>query len=80
MSDTTGIIQANYAVTGMTCGHCVSSVTEELNGIPGVQSVEVALDPQGVSTVTVASAHPIEASAIDAAVTEAGYTLVSSAR
>jgi copper chaperone CopZ len=80
MSDTTGVIQTNYAVSGMTCGHCVSSVTEELTGITGVHSVAVALDPQGISTVTVESARPLELSAVDAAVTEAGYTLVSPTR
>ena len=30
-------------VSGMTCGHCVSSVTEELSEIPGVTSVDVDL-------------------------------------
>ncbi|MFI2250263.1 heavy-metal-associated domain-containing protein, partial [Rhodococcus sp. NPDC019609] len=28
-------------VTGMTCGHCVSSVREEIGNIPGVTAVDV---------------------------------------
>ena len=26
-----------FTVTGMTCGHCVASVTEEVQEVPGVQ-------------------------------------------
>lgn len=29
----------NYVVTGMTCGHCVNHVTEEVSAIPGVTEV-----------------------------------------
>ena len=32
-----------YTVTGMTCGHCVSAVTEEVTQVPGVTAVEVDL-------------------------------------
>ncbi|HEU4808761.1 MAG TPA: cation transporter [Homoserinimonas sp.] len=62
-------------VTGMTCGHCVSSVTEELSALDGVESVDVQLNVGGVSTVTVASASPLDPAAIRAAVDEAGYAL-----
>ena len=40
-------------VSGMTCGHCVSAVTEELSSIAGVSSVAVELVPGEVSVVTV---------------------------
>ena len=40
-----------YAVTGMTCGHCVASVTEELEALPGVESVDVRLQPGGASHI-----------------------------
>ncbi|QIK74773.1 heavy-metal-associated domain-containing protein [Nocardioides piscis] len=63
---------ATYTVTGMTCGHCVSSVTEEVQEIPGVESVEVDL-PTGAVTVT--SAEPLDDAAVKAAVEEAGYQL-----
>ncbi|WP_248581778.1 cation transporter [Nocardioides sp. InS609-2] len=29
----------------MTCGHCVASVTEEVQEIPGVERVAVVLEP-----------------------------------
>ncbi|MFN3752113.1 MAG: heavy-metal-associated domain-containing protein [Thiobacillus sp.] len=37
--------EVTLAVTGMTCGGCVASVQRVLTAIPGVQSVEVSLDP-----------------------------------
>ncbi|MCZ4500200.1 MAG: cation-transporting ATPase [Marmoricola sp.] len=59
-------------VTGMTCGHCVASVTEEVSAIEGVTAVDVVLET-GLLTVT--SAAPLEESAVRAAVLEAGYEL-----
>ncbi|WP_165067681.1 heavy-metal-associated domain-containing protein [Marisediminicola senii] len=69
---------ASYLVDGMTCGHCVASVTEEVAEIDGVQGVSVDLNVGGSSTVTVVSAQPIAAELIDAAITEAGYQLAPS--
>lgn len=66
-----------YPVTGMTCDHCVRAVTTEMLSIPGVEAVDVALVSEGTSTVTVVSTEPLERSAVDAAIDEAGYTLVS---
>ena len=59
-------------VTGMTCGHCVSSVREEIGSIPGVTAVGVDL---ASGRVDIDSAAPIEQSAIAQAVDEAGYQL-----
>jgi copper ion binding protein len=67
--------ESTYTVKGMTCGHCVSSVTEEVGQIDGVQSVDVDL-PTGKVTVT--SEAPVSEDAVRAAVTEAGYELVTS--
>lgn len=64
-------------VDGMTCGHCVSSVTEELTEVPGVSGVEVDLVAGGTSTVTVTTTAPVDTSALEGAVAEAGYTLAS---
>ncbi|AJT42235.1 heavy-metal-associated domain-containing protein [Psychromicrobium lacuslunae] len=64
---------ANYTVTGMTCGHCAASVTEEVSEIPGVSDVQVALE---TGVVTVTSEQPLEESQVRDAVTEAGYQLV----
>jgi copper chaperone len=61
-----------YTVTGMTCGHCVSSVTEEITGIDGVTDVAVDL-PTGA--VTVVSTAPLDDARVRAAVEEAGYRL-----
>ena len=62
----------------MTCSHCVSSVTEELTAIDGVENVTVDLNAGGISRVTIHSATSIEASIVRAAVEEAGYALVGS--
>lgn len=64
-------------IDGMTCGHCVASVTEELNEVPGVSNVEVILAAGGTSTATITANAPLENTVLEAAVTEAGYTLVS---
>ncbi len=65
---------ATYTVAGMTCGHCVSSVTEEVTNIPGVTDVQVDL---ASGAVTITSETPVEETAVKAAVDEAGYELVS---
>jgi copper ion binding protein len=66
---------ATYTVVGMTCSHCVSAVTEEVGGLPGVTEVEVDL-PSGGLTVT--SEAPVDESAVRAAVEEAGYEVAGS--
>ncbi len=67
MSDT-----RTFTVQGMTCGHCVSSVTEEVQEIPGVEHVDVVLE---TGAVTVTSSQPLDDTAVRAAVEEAGYQL-----
>jgi copper ion binding protein len=64
--------ESTYTVTGMTCNHCVASVTEEISEIDGVTDVAVDL-PTGAVKVT--STKPIDDAAIRAAVEEAGYQL-----
>ncbi|CAA9320748.1 MAG: Copper(I) chaperone CopZ [uncultured Nocardioidaceae bacterium] len=59
-------------VAGMTCGHCVASVTEEVQEIPGVERVEVDLETGGLSLL---STSPLDEAAVRAAVEEAGYQL-----
>ncbi len=65
---------STYTVTGMTCGHCVSSVAEEVREIPGVQDVRVDL---GSGRVTVTSSAPVDPALVRSAVEEAGYCLAS---
>ncbi|GAA4604908.1 heavy-metal-associated domain-containing protein [Actinoallomurus liliacearum] len=64
-----------YKVKGMTCGHCVSAVTEEVGSIEGVTDVKVDL---ASGLVTVSSAAPLDAKAVRDAVDEAGYEVVDS--
>ena len=61
-----------YTVSGMTCGHCVASVTEEVQEVPGVEDVDVVLET-GVLTVT--SSSDLDDEAVRKAVEEAGYQL-----
>lgn len=65
------------AVDGMTCGHCVTSVTSELLAIDTVTDVSVELVAGGTSTVTVESSAPLADDALRAAVDEAGYSIAS---
>lgn len=60
---------ASYTVTGMTCGHCVMHVKEEVSAIPGVTDVAVTL-ADGKLEVT--SEAPIDFDRIVEAVAEAG--------
>jgi len=62
-------------VSGMTCGHCVAGVTEELSEVPGVSAVDVDLNAGSDSPVTITSEAPLDPAAVEAAVAEAGYTL-----
>ncbi|MFI6982478.1 heavy-metal-associated domain-containing protein [Embleya sp. NPDC050154] len=64
---------ATFTVSGMTCGHCVSSVTEEVSEVSGVTDVKVEL---ASGLVTVTSEAPVDADAVRAAVVEAGYEVV----
>jgi copper chaperone CopZ len=73
MNDRTDVL-----VSGMTCSHCVMSVTEELTAIEGVQTVSVDLNPGGASRVTIAHSAPIDDATVQAAVEEAGYSLTRS--
>jgi copper chaperone len=62
----------SYTVTGMTCGHCVMSVTEEVQEIPGVKNVDVVLE---TGSLTVTSSGPVDDAAVKTAVEDAGYQL-----
>lgn len=63
-------------LSGLTCGHCVAHVTEELEAIEGVKDVSVILNAGGQSTATVVSDVVLDDDALREAVSEAGnYTL-----
>lgn len=61
-----------YTVTGMTCGHCAMSVSEEVSAIPGVH--DVAVD-HASGSLTFTSDDPVSREQVAAAVAVAGYAL-----
>lgn len=61
-----------YQITGMTCGHCVNAVSQELSALPGVRAVEVDL---GAGTAKVTSDAILALDEVRNAVDEAGYEL-----
>ena len=61
-----------YTVTGMTCEHCVASVTEEVQEVASVTEVTVDLSTGGLR---VTSDQPLSDADVRAAVEEAGYQL-----
>jgi copper chaperone len=61
-----------YAVKGMTCEHCVLSVTEEVSEVPGVDTVDVDL-----ASGRLVVRGDVAEDAVRAAVSEAGYEVVS---
>ncbi|WP_445397843.1 heavy-metal-associated domain-containing protein [Streptomyces sp. LE64] len=65
-----------YQVSGMTCGHCKSSVTEAVGALEGVRSVEVDVASGRVTVIT--EAEPDDAS-VSRAVEEAGYEVTGRA-
>ena len=62
-------METTYTVNGMTCGHCVLSVREEVGEVDGVTAVDVDLS----SGRMVVRGTGVDAAAVRAAVAEAGY-------
>lgn len=61
-------------VHGMTCGHCVKSITTALTAVDGVTSVDVDLN---AGTVTVGGSAAT--ASLAAAIEDAGYDMAASA-
>lgn len=70
-------ISTKVHVSGMTCGHCVSAVSEELEALSGVEEIDIDLNAGGISTVTITSTQELSPSEIGEAVAEAGYLVVA---
>ena len=68
--------EAVYSVSGMSCGHCESAITQEIGALPGVTSVRAVAS---TGLVTVDSEQPLDEATVRAAVDEAGYELVGRA-
>ena len=74
---TTSPTTTTISVSGMTCGHCVSAVSEELEATEGVEDVQVDLNAGGISTVTISANKELSPTDIGEAVAEAGYLVVA---
>jgi copper chaperone len=70
------MIEHGYTVSGMSCGHCAQSVTEEITSLPGVAEVDVDV-PAG--RVVVRAETALADDAVRAAVEEAGFTFEGAA-
>jgi len=67
-----------FAVTGLTCGHCVGAVTSELSVLAGVTDVQIDLVVDGTSTLRVTAGKPLTDDEVALALDEAGdYKLVA---
>ncbi len=67
------MVTETFRVEGMTCGHCVQAVKDEVGAIDGVRDVQVDLDS---GQVVVQTDAPVAAGEYAAAVGEAGYQVV----
>ncbi|WP_149827894.1 heavy-metal-associated domain-containing protein [Streptomyces tailanensis] len=65
-----------FTVSGMTCGHCAASVTEEVVAVPGVTEVDVDVR-SGLVTVR---GDSVDDAAVRAAITGAGYEVAEIVR
>jgi len=70
------MIEHGYTVSGMNCGHCAQSITEEISALPGVTEVDVDV-PAG--RVVVRAETALVEDAVRAAVEEAGFTFEGAA-
>lgn len=65
-------ITVEVKVVGMTCGHCVNAVTEEVSAVAGVDSVNVDLES---GQITITSDTSLDLDEVEAAIAEAGYSV-----
>ena len=65
-------MNTTITVSGMTCGHCVNSVTEEISKISGVKEVKVDLDS---GKVDITSESELAQADLSEAIQEAGYEI-----
>ncbi len=63
-----------YRVPGVSCGHCVRAITEELTKLPGVAEVDVNLDSK---LVTVRHDGSVSDDQIRGGIAEAGYDIAA---
>lgn len=66
----------DFTVTGLTCNHCVMTVSRAVAIVPGVSGVSIDLVPHGDSTLHVSSDVAVDSTAIESAVEATGYHVV----
>jgi copper chaperone CopZ len=66
----------DFGVTGLTCNHCVMTVSRAVALVPGVTGVSIDLVANGRSTLHVESDSAVDAVALEQAIDAAGYELV----
>jgi copper chaperone len=64
---------AQYALEGLTCGHCVRTVEKAVSAVSGVESATVDLVPGGTSRLSVTGIA--DQQELAAAVRSSGYVL-----
>lgn len=70
MTTATSTSSTEYAVTGMSCGHCEHAIREEVGKLAGVTAIEVSAQ---TGRLVVTSDRPVADADVIAAVDEAGY-------
>ena len=65
--------ELTYHVPGVSCSHCESAITDEVNRLAGVTGVEVDLDRKKVSV----RGDQLDDAAVREAITEAGYDVAA---
>ena len=71
------IMKKTLNIEGMMCQHCVAHVKDALEGVEGVESVDVDLEG---NTATVALSHDVDDEILADAVVAAGYEVLGVAR
>jgi len=67
-------MKTKVSIDGMSCQHCVKSVTEKLNGMEGITSTVVDLEEKNA---IVESKSPLDEAIITQTVADAGFTVTS---
>jgi copper chaperone CopZ len=65
--------ELHYSVPGVSCGHCVGAVTDEVEQVAGVESVVVDLERKRVTV----KGRSIDDGAVRVAIDDAGYDIAS---
>ena len=70
------LVQTSVSIGGMTCEHCVMSVTKGLTEVDGIAEVSVTLDDS--TAIVKYNAALVDMDDIKAAVEKRGYTVKAS--